>query len=842
MHEEFLRGLAQHLASDVFSAEELVQETWTYALEHPPHHRRNLRGWLRVVTRHLLPRTRALASPRHDVDRVRDGEERSTDQVASRREFLEGLVLEVQRLPEPYRGVLLMRHFDGLTPSEIASALERPLNTVNAQLRRGLAVLRERMDMRSRLERPLWCATLLAALPQGPGSPRSSVPDPHRERFVRTSTLVRGTLAASLVIAILAVFAVGAGRSRSDVPASAHTVEIPGPATANHVEIAPPAIAFAPELRATVAPESVTAPEPETPSKTQAIHGRVQDLQGRELEGLEVVFEPGQPRSGWDGENLFDADVVDGERDEWTTISGASGRFALEVDPALQGRLFARGRGYVSVVTELESLNDRADHERTLIVAPERALSGRVVGSDGVALAGARIVLRADFLPTERVRNPLMQTPFAHSDANGNFSIDEAYEAERAVLMVRYGDIGTTVRLEENESTVLVRMDRPASEDHIRVRIVDRHGATAYQALLAVDGSCLVASVPGAYAIPIGDLDGDVVAASPGSLPTTWIPPASVEPGGVHEIVLGEDTLAISGRVVDSDGAPVTGCRVWVTDPTAFAIEPRPMFVEAILSDEGEYFSPSAETDEDGRFLIGGLLDRDYTLKAVLKRSLTLASSGPVRAGAGGSVEVVLHLPTSATRTRLEGRVVSATGLPVVGARVVATKNLVRSGFPWREGPFELGVDSRAAITDPEGRFVLPALDLDGASIRVTGAHVFVSWIDADDLLPPAETDVLVSLRAAIHVEAPDDCPADAFGVFDASGDLLTMIPRQVGMVHRAAGIVTRAFLEGEGTRTWDVPETAVEMALFADGEIVHRFGIAPVPGSVTGIRVPGFW
>jgi RNA polymerase sigma factor (sigma-70 family) len=44
----------------------------------------------------------------------------------------------VAALDEPYREVVAMRYFGELSLEEVASATNRPLNTIKTQLRRGL--------------------------------------------------------------------------------------------------------------------------------------------------------------------------------------------------------------------------------------------------------------------------------------------------------------------------------------------------------------------------------------------------------------------------------------------------------------------------------------------------------------------------------------------------------------------------------------------------------------------------------------------------------------------------------------------------------------------------------
>ena len=53
-HAGFLRSLARDLVGDAASSEDAVQEVWLRALQNPPRHDSNLRGWLRVLLLNLV--------------------------------------------------------------------------------------------------------------------------------------------------------------------------------------------------------------------------------------------------------------------------------------------------------------------------------------------------------------------------------------------------------------------------------------------------------------------------------------------------------------------------------------------------------------------------------------------------------------------------------------------------------------------------------------------------------------------------------------------------------------------------------------------------------------------
>src|SRR5258706_7195402 len=52
-HERFVRRLARSLLGADADADDLVQETWLRAVQHPPDSRGQARGWLGTVMRNL---------------------------------------------------------------------------------------------------------------------------------------------------------------------------------------------------------------------------------------------------------------------------------------------------------------------------------------------------------------------------------------------------------------------------------------------------------------------------------------------------------------------------------------------------------------------------------------------------------------------------------------------------------------------------------------------------------------------------------------------------------------------------------------------------------------------
>ena len=82
------------------------------------------------------------------------------DQMAANRQLREKIEVLVAQLPEPYRLPLLLHYFQGMTHQEIADDLDKSINTISTNIRRGLKKLHPLM-LRAGLGETL---TLLGAL------------------------------------------------------------------------------------------------------------------------------------------------------------------------------------------------------------------------------------------------------------------------------------------------------------------------------------------------------------------------------------------------------------------------------------------------------------------------------------------------------------------------------------------------------------------------------------------------------------------------------------------------------------------------------------------------------
>ncbi|MBK8974759.1 MAG: sigma-70 family RNA polymerase sigma factor [Planctomycetes bacterium] len=130
------------------AAEDLVQQVFVEAIQGAARFEagRPVMPWLTTILARRAARFRRRAAGDVTADDVADARTGSDPHdAATLQETTAEVAHAVRTLPAPYREVVHLRVLSGLRPVEIASALDRPLATVNSQLHRGLAQLRRRL-------------------------------------------------------------------------------------------------------------------------------------------------------------------------------------------------------------------------------------------------------------------------------------------------------------------------------------------------------------------------------------------------------------------------------------------------------------------------------------------------------------------------------------------------------------------------------------------------------------------------------------------------------------------------------------------------------------------------
>jgi hypothetical protein len=189
---------------------------------------------------------------------------------------------------------------------------------------------------------------------------------------------------------------------------------------------------------------------------------------------------------------------------------------------------------------------------------------------------------------------------------------------------------------------------------------------------------------------------------APGHLPAR----ATLDPAAPLELVVGGPSPAIEGRVVDAAGEPVPGAFVWCVDPTPAGVGLEAWFLETHVNpDRGAPIPFVVEADGEGRFVLPWLLERVYRVGA-LDRTSFQAGFADVAAGAR---DVVLRVASDDPVAPVLGRVLDASGAPVVGARGSAPRaktRIVDADGRTLTSSFRYAT----RVTDADGWFGLPPL------------------------------------------------------------------------------------------------------------------------------------
>lgn len=154
-HSRYLYHLAYRLTGNQEDAEDLTQETMWQAHRKSDKYvyEKSLKAWLRMMmTNRFRDKVRKkslkvvaiedqVLSPTQVSQYTPSVEEQVEQKLA-----LEKVKNEIEQLPDIYRNVLILRHFEGYSYSEISEALQIPEGTVKTQLFRARKMLKSRLS------------------------------------------------------------------------------------------------------------------------------------------------------------------------------------------------------------------------------------------------------------------------------------------------------------------------------------------------------------------------------------------------------------------------------------------------------------------------------------------------------------------------------------------------------------------------------------------------------------------------------------------------------------------------------------------------------------------------
>ena len=145
---DFTRRVARSLVRDEHGAEDVSQQAWLAALEHPPTAGRPMRPWLWIVLKNFARRLRRGEKRRLNQERNGAIAEQipSAATIVEQEEVRRKVVNAVLSLKEPYLSAIALRYYEDLPTKEVARRLGVPIETARSRIRRGLAKLRDKLD------------------------------------------------------------------------------------------------------------------------------------------------------------------------------------------------------------------------------------------------------------------------------------------------------------------------------------------------------------------------------------------------------------------------------------------------------------------------------------------------------------------------------------------------------------------------------------------------------------------------------------------------------------------------------------------------------------------------
>ncbi|MBK7878804.1 MAG: sigma-70 family RNA polymerase sigma factor [Planctomycetes bacterium] len=797
-HADWVRALARHLVRDPDTASEVEQEVWRAALERPPQHDANPRGWLATVARNAARALKRSEKRRtHREAAVARGEALPSsaelvEEAALSRE-LAGIVLH---LDEPYRTTILLRYFRDHSIDEIASAQRLSRETVRTRQRRGLEMLRERLDA-SRGGRASWMAAL---------APFASV---------ESRTAAASGTSALWLAALALVVAVGTWLAWPSSEQSAPLTEASPSALARNPDAmeareAPSVSHAEPDTVRSSAHDSDAPAAVPTVAPTGRLAGSVIDAKGRALAGLELVLTSkyaarvegdsvivptpprtadgrpldGSPPSGetvFGGWSTFHVSAEDREtyrqipealEDELARFDHAVGlREALlgEPPPCVRARTDAEGRFSVAVpegtwdveaahehsIVALE-LGSPASPDWTLVVVPAVRVAGFVLDDQGTPIDGAQVqhstssqALRELLFDRERTIDH-WSARVLHAGKDGRFEFAKVPRFESDTISATadgFQGAEVTVPAVDTRDLRLVLARKSPEEDRARLRgiVLDADGQPAEGASVHLGQDRCSSGADGRFELVLSCChEGySLVALRKGFQPAVLAEFGRSKMVSQDDLVLrlGPATRSIRGRVVGPDGAPIAQAKVQILDGlVAGSVQ---CWAEDVAA--GRYSSEVA-TDANGAFELGGLSPRAYRIGAWWDEAHVVVSE-PIPAG---SEEVVLTLRANDVRSEVRGRVVTRRGVPLRDAEVGVRLDTYRtkSSTSWRT--------FGKVTTDEHGEFVLRDVPKAWVGLVVSGKGLQTQRYELENDVT-AELVLAVELETRIELEVTDE-------------------------------------------------------------------------------------
>ncbi len=798
----WLTDLARRLVDDAEDAADIVQETLHVASQHGPRTGSTARAWLRSIVRNrALDVLRARRSRRAAYLRARPaGAAAATVDVVAKAEVHERLVRTVRELPEPYRTTVLLRFFEHLPPREIAARLGVPVPTVHSRLQRGLARLREALRRACGDEWPLTLAPLV-------GTTWST-------SSLLAVSLMKILLTSCLVIAAVAVAAFLYQGEEVTAPVEAVGATSDSGADVDPAGPADPAARVDDRTAVAIGPVSADSSLADGGAATDPNRrGRVIDVHGTGIQG--VALSSGLAASGAGGAFEFPAtlatDRIRSTDQRWATVLAGSARVATA-------------------------------NVSTVVVAPSLELAGRVTDPDGSPLPGAGVAVH---LPSHlgadlgvALDYSITEVWQVRCDADGRFVLRDVPAVAGGSLVAELGGYLPTIVPLPGASTSLLELEleRPGpGATLVGGIVVDAFGAAVAGARVSAGRAVSRTDDRGEFTVDLaadgGRHLGRIVAVAPGMQPATFEPPvgAGGQTAWPERIVmrLGAAPLTIAGRVVDGVGRPVEGARVWIGDPLVIGSEGDVLLAESVVARREPGFWAFVTTDTGGRFVIPGLGNRAYEVRALDPRTLVAAALPAVPAG---TTDCTLTLD-GAVHEELRGRVVARDGTAIAGVSVTLQRPALEVRVPG--GTRDEWFPRSPTTTGPDGSFRFENVPQTGVEVFAIGDPIQFKGRMVEPGCDPTDFVLEVDRRVHLQIELAEPRDrADRVRVLGTDGRpmRLRIMRGQSSHTNSSATIV-----DGR-TEVLSLGEGAASAVFLRDGEEVGRMPLTLRIGSLNTV------
>ncbi len=452
------------------------------------------------------------------------------------------------------------------------------------------------------------------------------------------------------------------------------------------------------------------------------VGGRVIDVSGLPVGGVEVcAMRPG-------GLLERNHEVVPAAELARVTAD-ASGRFEIEalvpVQLTVQDELYA---------TMYEGMVTHPEQEVLVIVGQRIPLAGVVVDENGLAIEGVRVTVQALSTPRELdLSGSMLVVPQVFADIRGRFAFESAFEVERAQIQFQAAGFVTLlldVPPGGAEAMQIVMSHEAEGLYTISGRVVLEDGSPACGAQVSTGVMASPTDAQGRFVIDFEpwlsrrvnvDAPTVVTAVLKGHLPGSRTLPSVSDvrkSGWPEEIVieLAGEPLTLRGIVVDADGEPVRGALLEPLDMSDFGLVAKdglPAYSGSPMTQEQLAGGAEAVTTADGRFALGGLFDRDYSIGVLLRPSLAWVVTEPIPADSQAA-RIVVDRGVIGT---IEGRVVDRMGVGIGGMRVSVSRKRIaelvigNSAVSYEHGLFRINeVTTEPEFLRLEGDAIVPEL------------------------------------------------------------------------------------------------------------------------------------